>query len=131
MPDVGVIQQFLHPPIGVLAREVIAGGPFSGYHSFQRVRGPVGVDAFGIGWSLETWPAGYGTFGDPVGVFFDRNVLELRVLHRFFDGSDAWTQRVESDSQVGFVLFNEALPWLVRTQLAPGVTGSYFWLVAL
>lgn len=131
MPDVSVVQQFLHPPIGLLAREVIAGGPFSAYNSFQRVRGPVGVDAFGIGWDLEDWPDGYGTSGEPVALVFDRTVLVLRILHRFFDGSDAWTQVATVRNQTGFVLFDEALPWLVRTNLSPGVSASFWWLVAL
>lgn len=130
MPDVGVVQQFLHPPIGLLRRETIAIDQ-TGYHSYQRVRGPVGVDAFGIGWNINTWPSGYGTFDSPIDVLFDRAVVQIRVLHRFLDGSDAWTQTTDSNEQVGFILFKEALPWLVRTLLSPGVAGDFYWLVAL
>ena len=131
MSDVSIIQQFLHPPVGLMTREVISGGPYSGYNSFQRVRGPVGVDAFGIGWDIEEVPDGYGSFGDPLAVIYDRQVLTMRVLHRLFDGSDAWTQAVFANEQNGYILFNESFPWLIRTLLSPGVTASFYWLLVL
>jgi hypothetical protein len=126
---VGVIQQFLHPPVGLLSRSVIVGSPFSDYHLFTRTVGPIGVFAFGIAWALDTWPAGYGREGGVISNMFDRDVLKMTVFHRLADGSDVRTEEVRTRLQASYILFSESFPFSVATELSPGVTATFYWLL--
>jgi hypothetical protein len=129
VPDVSVIQQFLHPPLGVLSIEALSGNPYSGYNLLTRTAGPIGVNAFGLMWATETWPAGYGA---PVGTIagpFDRVMLKIVVFHVLFDTTGVRSQIINTREQTGFVLFDESFPFSVGTEWSPGVTGSFYWLL--
>jgi len=131
VPEVSIIQQFLHPPLGTLAREALSGNPYTGYNLLTRPAGPIGVNAFGIAWALDSAPAGYGS---PVGFVssgYDRVVLKLRVFHVLFDSSDVRSQVLDTNQPVGYLLFNESFPFSVATEWSPGVTGSFYWLLVL
>jgi len=130
-PVIGVIQQFLHPPVGILQREIIEPQHIVGRASFQRVRGPIGVEAMGIGFESEEIPAGYGGVFKAGNVEYDRRIATIRVLHLLRDGSQEWTQEIVTNSARGYILFIESFPWLVDTELAPGVVGTWYWLLAL
>jgi len=127
--DVSIIQQFLHPPLGLLQFEALGGNPYSGYNLLTRTVGPIGVNAFGLAWAAETWPAGYGA---PVGFIssgFDRTILKIRVFHVLLDTNSLESQLIDTNEQAGYILFNESFPFSVATEWSPGVTGSFYWLL--
>lgn len=132
MPDpTGVIQQFLHPPIGVMVREDLPANPYTGYNLLNRPNLLFGVNAFGIAWSAESWPAGYGRNSMFIDSDFDRRILRIQVYHRLADSSDVVSEFLDTKRQSGYLLFNESFPFSVGTEWAPGVTGSFAWLLVV
>jgi len=129
--QVSIIQQFLHPPVGLLVRELIPGGPFSGLNGFQRIRGPVNVDAFGIRWLILSAPAGYGVTPTAGQNLFDRTVMNLAVRHRLLDGEIVVTEETFERSATGQTLFGESFPYIIDMFGAPGVIYSAWWLLVL
>jgi hypothetical protein len=130
-PVVGVIQQFLHPPVGLCSLEAIAGGPYSGLNAFNRIRGPVNVDAFGIAWLITAAPDGYGlNIGASVN-FYDRDVLSIGIVNRFFDASLNVTQTFDTSLVAGYVMFNESFPYVVDCLLQPFVEAEFSWVLLL
>lgn len=128
---VSIIQQFLHPPVGLQTRELIAGGPFTGLQAFTRVRGPINVDAFGIRWLITSFPPGYGVTPAAGDNLFDRQVIEIAITHKLFDGSLVVTEQSGFRRAAGSFLFNESFPWIVDVELAPGVAADFWWLLVL
>ena len=131
MPDVsvGVIQQFLHPPVQLCRLEFIPGSPFfGGSYTVSRPAGPVGVDAFGIWYSLTLERAGAGfTFGN-VRIFDDR-VVQLTVDHTMRDGSLVVTQRMEGFAEFDLLMFEEAVPTDVRVTVTQGFGVDLYWVL--
>lgn len=131
MAEVSIIQQFLHPPLGLLSIEALAGNPYSGYNLLTRNSGPIGVNAFGIMWAAETWPAGYGRNAGVIDTDFDRRILRIRVYHVLFDSTGVESQTIDTNVQTGYTLFSESFPFSIGTEWNVGVTGSFYWLLAL
>jgi len=132
MPDeTSVIQQFLHPPLGLLSLSALPANPYSDYHLFTRPAGPVGVNAFGILWSAESWPAGYGRNSMTIDSDFDRRILRIQVYHVLLDSTGVVSEWHDTNRQTGYILFNESFPLSVGTEWSPGVVGSFYWLLAL
>lgn len=132
MPDTtSVIQQFLHPPLGLLSIEALSGNPYSGYNLFTRTAGPVGVNAFGIMWAAESWPDGYGRNALVIDTDFDRNILRIQIYHTLLDSTGVVSEFLDTNRQTGYMLFNESFPFSVGTEWQPGVAGSFYWLLAL
>lgn len=128
---VSIIQQFLHPPVGLLVREHIPGGPFTGLHAFDRPRGPTRVDAFGIRWLITAFPAGYGVTPTAGQNRFDRDVMNIAVRHQLLDGEIIVTEEVFMRSATGELLFAESFPFIVDIEGAPGITYDVWWLLVL
>jgi len=131
MSDVSIIQQFLHPPVGLLVKEVIPGNPHSGLNGLQRIRGLTNVDAFGIAWLVTFAPAGYGVSPRAGTNVYDRPVIDIAVQHRFLDGSLNITFQQSYDLVAGHILFEESFPYIVDVELGPGVQADLHWLLAL
>lgn len=131
MADVSIIQQFLHPPIGFLVREAIAGGPYSGLNAFNRVRGGTLVDAFGIRWLVTFAPPGYGVTPTAGQNQFDRPVVNIAIRHQLFDGEIVVSEEHFYDTPTGQILFQESFPYVVDVELAPGVQAEFWWLLVL
>lgn len=134
--ELGIINLFLRPPIGLTKLELIPGGPYTGAGDFTRPRtvvpiGNVGVDAFGIRYLVSTFPPGYGITQNHVSLSFDRVVLELGVQHRLNDGAEVLTDEVAYKGATGVLRFSESFPLRVRFNLAPGVSANFWWLVRL
>jgi len=129
--QVSIIQQFLHPPVGLLVREVIPGAPFSGLRAFDRPRGLTRVDAFGIRWLVTFAPAGYGVTPTAGQNRFDRDVMNIAVRHQLLDGEIVVTEEVFMRSATGQLLFAESFPFIVDIEAAPGVEFSAWWLLVL
>jgi len=129
---VSIIQQFLHPPIGLCVQEALPGNPYpDGIHALQRIRGPVNVDAFGLRWLIASSPPGYGIDIGAAVNFFDRTILQIGVQHRLFDGTIVTTQQLDTRLAQGHVMFDESFPYVVDVQLPPGVTADFWWLLVL
>ncbi len=132
MPDpTSIIQQFLHPPFGLLTTEHIAGGPFSGgTYAFNRVRGPVRVDAFGMMWSTTLVAIGVG--GTPGLVFeYEDRVIELSATYQLLDGTFIQGQRIASRLDSGLWLFDQVLPYGIDCIIGPPFGVDLWWLLAL
>lgn len=132
--DTGVISLFLHPPIGLVKQESIGNVIWTGAGNFTRPRlvvpiGEVGVDAFGIRWSLPEVPPGYGSTPGPRANVYDRPMLGLAVVHRLSDGAEVTTQETTINQDLGHILFEESFPLAVYWKLAPGVGARFWWLV--
>jgi len=132
MPDqTSIIQQFLHPPLGLLSIEALGGNPYSDYNLLQRTAGPIGVNAFGIMWSAESWPDGYGRNGGVIDTDFDRRILRIQIYHVLLDSTSVVSEFIDTNRQTGYHLFNESFPFSVGTEWSPGVVGSFYWLLVL
>lgn len=130
----GIIELFLRPPIGLMKLEVIPGEPFSGAGNFQRSRfvvplGTVGVDAFGISYSLIDIPSGYGQTNVPNNIQLDRVAVQLAVQHTMSDGATFRSDQAEFRTTAAHLLFSESFPERVFWELAPGLTARFWWLV--
>lgn len=124
-----VIEQFLHPPLGVLVREIIP-GLAAGSGSLTRPRGPVPVDAFGMTFDFITVPAGLGFVVGNFNEYFDR-ILQLSVVHTLLDGHSVVSESFDLHQDAQPIVFEQALPTRVDYFIAPGVSVQFFWLVAL
>jgi|ERR1041385_5261741 hypothetical protein len=132
MPDpVSIVQQLLHPPLGLCTLEPIAGGPFAGgTYAFNRPRGPVNTDAFGLVWSTTLVAIGVG--GTPGLVFeYEDRVIELAAHYVLLDGTPVIGQRVASNLDNGMMLFQEALPQGVDVIVGPPFAVDLWWVLLL
>lgn len=125
----GVIEQFLHPPLGIMSSEVIP-GLFTGDGVLSRPRGPVPTDAFGMRFSFITVPAGFGFKLGAVKEYESR-ILQLAVEHTMIDGHGIISQVADFRSDNLPFLFDLALPLQVHFSIVPGVSVQFFWLLAL
>jgi hypothetical protein len=130
MPSIptGVIQQFFHPPIGVCSLSLIAGGHRSGSGTLTRTVGPVGVDAFGILYSVVTEPLGAGSIVGPL-TLFEIRVCQLVVRHTMLTGEVVVTEVVEGFADSELHMFTEAIPQDVLFNITPGFTVDFYWVL--
>lgn len=80
MVDIQIPGLFTDPPEIITTREALPGNPYSGPLQFiDRVRGPVGLDAYGIDWLVTIAPPGIGStlYTD---VVFDRAMIQIREV---------------------------------------------------
>jgi hypothetical protein len=126
-----VIQLFLHPPLGTLRREHIAGMPAEGTQHFQRPRPQADVDAMGIRWLILSRPPGLGFTPGPVGGSYDRVMMRVAIEHLLQDGEIVVSQEESWNTATGQILFTESFPFMVHCQPLPGVLVDYWWLVSL
>lgn len=142
--QVPIGDQFLHPPIGILAPHLDYRGPYSGNETltvWSSTAGPIYTDiavsnSFGVVVQLNgSIPAGYGlTLGwnDPSGLYtadeYEVRLVQLVVQHQFLSG--AWTTtQVENIRSFPFtVLWAVALPGRVGLLVAPGLSFDLFYL---
>lgn len=127
----GVIQLFLHPPLGLLRLERIPGGPWSGLSSHQRPRLNTPTDAYGIRYSVSSFPPGYGLTPGPGNNIFDRTIVRLAIVHQLFDGSLVTSQEASLRASSLYVLFNESFPRNVAVETAPGIEVELDWMIRL
>lgn len=128
--DVGVISQFFHPPIGLCALSALAGHYGAGQWTLTRPAGPVGVDAFGVMYSVLTEPVGVGSVVGGVTTFEDR-VCQLAVRHTMLSGELVITQLVEGFADSELVMFTEAIPHSVLATVTTGFSVDFFWVLLL
>jgi len=125
----GVIQQFLHPPLGVMTTETIP-GLYTGNGIQNRPRGPINIDAFGVQVNLAIVPAGLGYTLGAVRVYEDR-LCQLAVIHNLLNGTPVVSETFEIFTDGQICLWKEALPSELLFSILPGVYVSFAWLLAL
>lgn len=130
-PPTGIINLFLHPPIGTMTLELVPGEPFTGLVSVDRPRPGVGTDAFGIRYLITQIPAGYGVTPGPGTNVVDRRVVSVAVIHRLFDGNLIESQGESFRTTSGQLLFQESFPLRVALEMAPGIGVRLWWLLVL
>lgn len=130
MPNLPIIDFFQHPPYGVLTLEHLPTAPFThGTYAINRPRAGQQVDAFGLLWSTSLVALGVG--GTPGLVFeYEDRVCEIAVTHRFLDGTYVITQRVATNLDAGFILFEQLFPYSVDLIVGPPFGVDFFWILA-
>lgn len=132
MSAVGIISQFLTPPIALCTHELVVGSPYTGgLHAFNRIRGLVTVDAMGIEWEIISAPPGYGVDVGPGANVFDREVLAIGVIHQLLGGTFITSELMQTDKTNGYLMFRESFPYIVDVLLSPGVQANFYWLLVL
>lgn len=142
----GVIDQFLHPPVGVLTNYLDGYGPYSGNQTLTQwssTAGPVFTPqdvriTFGCFVQLNgTIPAGYGTvlgWNDSSGLYsedvYENRLLQFVVQHQLLT-TGAWvtTQIEDIHSFPHAILWNVALPGRIGLLVAPGLAFDLHYLV--
>lgn len=130
-PPTGIINLFLHPPIGTMTLEQLPGEPFSGLISVDRPRPGAGTDAFGIRYLVTQIPAGYGITPGPGTNVVDRTVVAIAVIHRLFNGDLVESQGQSFRTTSGQLLFQESFPLRVVLEAAPGISLRLWWMLVL
>lgn len=131
MPSIPItlIQQFLHPPLGVMGLQLITGSPLgAGTHVLTRPAGPVGVDAFGILYSVVLEPPGVGsTVGEST--IFELRVVQAVVHHQMLTSEMVISQVLEGFRDSDLLLFQEAIPHDVTLFITTGFSIDVFWVL--
>lgn len=127
----GIIQLFLHPPIGTMTTEQLPNEPYTGLVTVTRVRGPVSVDAFGIRYTVLTIPPGYGVTPGPGTNVVDRTVVSASVTHSLLNGRLIESQGQSFRTTSGQLIFQESFPSFVTLEMSPGIGVRLEWLLVL
>lgn len=127
--NIGVIQQFAHPPLALLGRETIP-GLLTGSGTLTRPSGPIGVDAFGLIWSFFTVPSGYGYAYGPTLEYVER-MVQWSVEYTLIDGHSFTLEYYDAHSDALPFLWVEPFPTSVLYDIAPGVGIAASWLLLL
>jgi len=133
--DLGVVQQFLHPPLESMILEPIL-VPGQGYNvtgvgtlTKPQLGGAVTVDAFGILYSVELEPPGAGyTLGNVTE--YDRRVVQFVERRRLRDHTAVVNQVFDGRRDSGFLLFAYD-PLQIDYWVAPLFTVGFYWFVVL
>jgi len=125
-------QAILHPPLGFLSLEAIPGNPHSGHNVLTRPRGLQNTDAKGVRWAADPLPPGFGRIDAWSSVSrADRTLATISLVYLIQGGADLQSQRSSEDLLSGFILFDQALPFSVIFDIAPGVSMTLHWLLFL
>lgn len=129
MPDVaGLVDFYLHPPLGLLAPHLDTSGPYAaGNHQITQFSGSVAVaSTYGVLMRMSTLnpAAGYvdgfvSLDGLVDGNVYFQQLAQLGVQHQLFGGAWVLTQLAAIDNIFMPVLWNVALPGRLGLLVAP------------
>lgn len=140
MPDinVGVVEQFLHPPLGALTPHLDYFGPYTGLQTISQwsfTAGPVFTplnvsDSFGVQVTINgPIPAGWGFTNGWVSpdtlydeAIYDNQIAQVVVQHQFLGGSWVSTQVVPVHSFPIVIFWEVAFPGRIGLLVAPGLS---------
>jgi len=125
-----VIDLILHPPIGLLQRELIVGA-LSGSGDLTRNTGQLApfnnVNAYGLAWTFFTVPAAFGrTAGSPV--IYDERMIQLSAVYSDFGGHDFIGEYHSFFAEGIYWLWDTAGPTRIHYEIAVGVVVTAYWL---
>lgn len=131
MTQTPILEALLHPPLGLLRRELVT-GLFSGSGELTRPQAVLppfnNVNAYGLTWDFFTVPAGYG-FDEGVVPIYDRRMLQVATTHIDFDDHELVSEFHEFRSQGIYWLWENPGPRRILYDISPGVEITFFWLV--
>jgi len=133
---VGVIEQFLHPPLQVLTPYVDTNAPYSGNVTLTNWSGGAIANTFGVianvpgpipselGYTIGWEPGGSPQGGSE----YEERLFQLVVQHQL--ASSAWvtTQVIDSHHLGVTVLWDVALPGRLGIYTLPGLSVDLFFL---
>jgi hypothetical protein len=139
MPElpIPIGEQFLHPPIGVLAPFLDWRGPYAGNLTItHRHDGPPIGNTFGvmwqfngiipIGWGFENgWVSDDGQYEQST---YETRLFQLVVQHQFRSGVWTTTQLIEPMYAPGAAMWEVALPGRLGLLVAPGIRIDLYYL---
>lgn len=135
--DIGVVEQFLHPPIGLLTPHIDTNGPYAGNQTLSTWSGsnPV-ANTFGVIWRVNgAIPADLGyTLGwvDPLsinsGEEYELRLVQIVVQHQLFSGAWITTQLVDSHTISGTLMWEDATPGRLGLYVLPGLAMDLYYL---
>jgi hypothetical protein len=120
----------LHPPLGILQRELIP-GLFTGSGDLTRP-GPTppfnNVNAVGLSWSFFTVPAPFGyRVGDPI-IYYER-MIQLSTIHQDIGTHQLVSEVYDAYADGHYWMWQEAGPSRVHYEICPGVDVVFYWLI--
>lgn len=129
MTDLSIDLQFPTPPTLFTHRELVTGSPFSsGVHLLQRNRGILTCDAFGIAWSLNSYPSGIG-LSPKVVTDTDRDFLQLVELKTDSAAELVPGRRIDTRQVAGYTFFSEFPLVGMNVWIYPNCTVNFYWVV--
>lgn len=129
MALVSIGQQLLNPPSFLTQLEHVVGAPFGhGLHLIDRVRGPIGLDAFGFAWTFVATPAGVGEQVLSVTTFEQAlaQVLEVKtdITPVTFNG-----RVYDLDQDEGRIIFSEFPLTRLSVDVLPACSLDMWWIL--
>jgi hypothetical protein len=125
--SIPIIDQLVHPSIGLLTRAAVAGNPFSGFVSLAPPQNPLIALTYGVVLRINTVGAGHGS-DVSFPIQFSPRLGKMASNYQDLSGF-AVVQQVEDwtfDNQ--WYVWDEPLPALWTVFLSPDVTANLFWL---
>lgn len=127
--QIPILETILHPPLGVLRRELI--GTLSGSGDLTHNTGASApfnnVNAYGLTWSIFTLPAGWGiSYGYPN--TYDPRLLQAATIHRDSAGHDIISEYHDFHAEGIFWLWENPGPQFVHYEISPGVSLVMYWV---
>jgi hypothetical protein len=129
MTQTPILEAILHPPLGLIQRELI--GTVSGSGDLTRDTGALppfnNVNAYGLTWDIFTLPAGWGIeFGFPN--VYEPRLLQAATVHRDFAGHDIVSEYHDFYAEGIYWLWENPGPQYVHYEISPGIELTLFWL---
>lgn len=130
--QIPVLDLILHPPLGVLSRELI--GTLSGSGDLTRpsvLPKPFdNVNAYGLTWSIFTLPIGWGiTYGYPN--VYEPRLMQASTVHRDQQGHDIISEYHDFVAEGIYWLWENPGPLKVHYDISPGVSLVLYWIIWL
>jgi hypothetical protein len=129
MVAVSIAQQLLNPPTIFTQLEHVAGAPFgAGLHLIDRVRGPIGVDAFGFAWLFTGTPAGVGQTVQAV-TTFEQPLAQVLEVKQDITAATLNGRVLDLDQDEGRSYFSEFPLLRLSVYVLPATTLDLWWIL--
>jgi hypothetical protein len=125
----GIITALSHPPYGVLTREAL-GSLTAGVTTIQRVRGPIGVDGFGMSFSFFTVPAAFGST-QQIHLDYEHVIVEFAPVYTMFDTHQVYGPSVQLTHEGDLYWFDQLFPTRIEVFVQVGCVVIPYFLLAL
>jgi len=130
MTQTPILEALLHPPLGLLKRELIT-GTFSGSGDLTRsgTTAPFNnVNAYGLTWSFFTVPAPFGfEFGSPD--IYEHRMIQLSTIHTDGGAHDFISEFRDFRSEGLYWLWANPGPTKIHYEIQVGVSVVFYCLV--
>jgi hypothetical protein len=129
VPSVGIIDTAAVPPVADLLPSLVSpvalANPYSGSGDIATSSG--GVSAYGVRWSVHSFPPGAGGSSRAI-IIFEDNWLSFALHYTLADASDMIGDYVLTPAAEGFHLFSVSLPASLHFDILPGWEVDFTWL---